>query len=137
MFDDMRFDEMRFAYMRLDTGELEVTYRAALAGNRFMPDLLNRETLDVLYEILQCDTPYSDMSADPGRNDILIPLMQHYAREARGKNIIAFVGGDFGDFGGQNEFVVGRVAEMTDLRQLYARVRAEMVANLTPAPQFA
>jgi hypothetical protein len=136
MFDDIRFDEMRFAYMRLDARELEETYRAALAGNRFMPDLMNRETLDVLYEILQGDTPYSDMSADPGRNDILIPLMQHYAREVKGRNVIAFVGGDFGDFGGQNEFVVGRVAELTDLRRLYGQVRAKMIEHRPSHPQF-
>jgi hypothetical protein len=137
MFDDVRFDEMRFVYMRLDARKLEETYRKALAGNRFMPELMNRETLDALYEILQGDTPYSDMSADPGRNDILIPLMQHYAREVKGRNVIAFVGGDFGDFGGQNEFVVGRVAELTDLRELYARARAEMVAGPPALPRCA
>lgn len=137
MFDDVRFDEMRFVYMRLDARKLKETYRAALVGNRFMPDLMKRETLDALYEILQGDTPYSDMSADPGRNDILIPLMQHYAREVKGRNIIAFVGGDFGDFGGQNEFVVGRVTELTDLRRLYGQVRAEMVEHLPSHPQFA
>lgn len=124
MFDDVRFDEMRFAYMRLDADELADLYRTALAGNRFGPDLMTPETIGTLYEILQGDAPYSEMSADPGRNDLLIPLMQHYAREARGRNIIAFVGGDFGDFGGQNEFVVGRVAELTDLRALYGQVRA-------------
>jgi hypothetical protein len=134
MFDDVRFDEMRFAYMRLDADELADLYRTALAGNRFGPDLMSEETLGTLYEILQGETPYSEMSADPGRNDLLIPLMQHYAREARGKNIIAFLGSDFGDFGGQNEFVVGRVAELTDLRALYGQVRAVVAEDVSPRP---
>lgn len=135
MFDDVRFDEMRFLYMRLDADELADTYRTALAGNRFGPDLMNPETLGTLYEILQGETPYSEMSMDPERNDLLIPLMQHYARDVRGKNIIAFLGGDFGDFGGQNEFVVGRVSELTDLRALYGQVRAAVPEDQPSQPR--
>jgi hypothetical protein len=74
------------------------------------------------------------MSMDPGRNDLLIPLMQHYARDVRGKNIIAFLGGDFGDFGGQNEYVVGRVSELTDLRALYDQVRAAVAEDRPARP---
>jgi hypothetical protein len=136
MFDDVRFDEMRFLYMRLDADELADTYRTALAGNRFGPDLMTPETLGTLHEILQGETPYSEMSMDPGRNDLLIPLMQHYARDVRGKNIIAFLGGDFGDFGGQNEFVVGRVSELTDLRALYGQVRAAVAEDLPSQPRY-
>ena len=59
--------------------------------------------------------------ANSTANDLLVPLLQAYARQ-HGKNIIAFHGSDYADYGGQTEYVVGDVSKLADLRALYARL---------------
>jgi hypothetical protein len=70
--------------------------------------------------VIRGDMPYSKICGIPRRNDVMIPLMQKYARDAHGKNIIAFHGNDYAEYGGQTEFVVGDVSKLVDLRKLYA-----------------
>ena len=120
-FNDAQFDEMRNAYRHLDDQQLSADYKAALVGNRFADEF--RRSFSMVKKIIQNDIPYSKICADPAKNDALVPLMQAYARK-HGKNIIAFLGGDYADYGGQNEYVVGDVSKLTNLRKLYATVRA-------------
>jgi hypothetical protein len=119
-YDDRRFDEMRHAYRRLSDQQLLATYNASLVGNRFA----DTQNFGVVKKLLRSDTRYSNISGDPTRNDALVPLLQKYAREAHGKNIIAFHGNDYADYGGQTEYVVGDVLKLTDLRKLYTAVRS-------------
>ncbi len=117
-FDDNRFDEMRFALRRLDDEDLVEVYRKALEGNRFAEHF----DFNTVKDVIEGDTPYSEISGVPEINDALVPLLQSYARQ-KGKNIIAFHGNDYADYGGQIEFVVGEIARLTDLRKLHAGVR--------------
>lgn len=126
-FNDNRFNEMRDAFRKHAPEEFQAIYRAALAGNRFAKDIEYRRDFSMAWEILQSDIPYSEVCGDPEKNDTLVPLMQKYAREAHGKNIIAFHGNDYAEYGGQTEFVVGDVSRLTDLRKLYANVRRSAV----------
>ncbi len=119
-FNDARFNEMRNAYRRLTDQQLAAVYKAALTGHRFADEF--RGGLSAVKKMIRSDTPYSAICGDPSKNDALIPLLQVYARE-RGKNIIAFHGNDYADYGGQTEYVVGDVRKLTDLRKLYTRVR--------------
>ncbi len=121
-FNDARFDEMRSAYNRLMPGELAALYREALTNNRHAVHYEN--SLRAVRRVIRGDEPYSTFCANFELNDTLIPLMQKWALDKHGKNIIAFHGGDYADYGGQTEYVVGSVAKLTDLRKLYASVRA-------------
>ena len=120
-FNDDRFDEMRNAYRSLTDQQLAAAYKAALVGNRFADEF--RRAFSTVKKIIRGDMPYSAICGDPAKNDVLVPLLQAYARE-HGKNIIAFHGSDYGDYGGQTEYVVADVSKLTDLRKLYATVRA-------------
>lgn len=130
-FNDERFEEMRRTLDRLDDDELAQAYQEALQGNRFAHEF----ALDAVKEIVRGReieddwgredweyTPYSEIAGNPELNDAFVPLMQKWAREKHGKNIIAFHGNDYAGFGGQTEYVVGDVSQLTDLRKLYAAV---------------
>jgi hypothetical protein len=117
-YDDDRFDEMRNAYRRLSNQQLATIYREALAGNRHSNEFSN--SLRMVVTVIRGEMPYSKICGIPRRNDVMIPLMQKYARDAHGKNIIAFHGNDYAEYGGQTEFVVGDVSKLVDLRKLYA-----------------
>lgn len=119
-FNNARFDEFRNAMRGLTPQQLGAAYKAALAGNRHAGEF--SRSLTQVRKIIRSNTPYEDICGTPGMNDPLVPLLQAYARE-KGKNIIAFLGSDYADYGGQNEFVVGDVSKLVDLRKLYASVR--------------
>lgn len=117
-FNDARFDEMRNVYRHLTAAD----YKALLMGNRFADEF--RRSFPMVKKIIQNNIPYSEICDDPAKNDALVPLLQAYARK-QGKNIIAFHGGDYADYGGQTEYVVGDVSKLTNLRKLYDAVRAK------------
>lgn len=124
-FNDQRFDDMRSSYRRAAEWEpekLATIYRNALHGNRFGPDLETQIERVVEVILGEEDVSYSDFCDNFEQNDAFIPLMQSYAAQ-KGKNIIAFQGGDYADYGGQNEYVVNDVSKLVNLRQLYVSVR--------------
>jgi hypothetical protein len=126
-FNDARFEEMRRFYLRLPDAELATAYRSALTGNRHAGEF--SQSLPLVRKTLRSDVPYSQVSGDPRRNDALVPLMQKYARDVHGKNIVSFHGSDYADYGGQAEFVVGDVSKLTDLRRLHASVHRDVVTS--------
>lgn len=67
---------------------------------------------------LKSNTPYNKVQKDKIKNDLLIPIMIHYA-EIKGKNIIQFVGGDYSDWGGADEFVVNDVSRYDKLSDIW------------------
>lgn len=117
-FDDDTFNELRRFY--LSAGKLQNSYREALAGNVHAAQF--QEALPLVKKFLQSGTPYSEISGNYEENDMLIPLMQKFARDVHGKNIIGFYGGDYSEYGGQNEFVVGDTSNLVNLRKLHASV---------------
>lgn len=125
-FKDQQFNEMRSAYGHYSYRQLAIIYKNAFAEDRLANAMMNgemngRQAIEKIIEILQGDHRYSSISDNPVINDLFIPLMQRFAAE-RGKNIIGFVGGDYG---GQNEFVVHDVSKLVNLRDLYDRVHSE------------
>jgi hypothetical protein len=124
-FNDQRFSDMRSSYRRAAEWEpkkLAAIYQTTLRGNRFSPDL--ERQIDRVAEVIlgDEDISYSDFCDNFEQNDAFVPLMQAYASQ-KGKNIIAFRGGDYADYGGQNEYVVNDVSKLVNLRQLYTTVR--------------
>lgn len=125
-FNDQHFDEMRRVYNRLENNQFDALYKEALVGSRFANSIDYRKDVRMARKIIQSDVPYSEISGIPERNDTVVPLMQKYARDVHSKNIIAFHGNDYADYGGQTEYVVGDVSKLLDLRKLYATVRGQM-----------
>lgn len=118
-FNDETFECLRDAYRGLSNPDLVTAYRAALNGNRHAAEFSG--AIKKVKAILHSDTPYEDICGIPEENDPLVPLLQQYAAQ-QGKNIIAFHGSDYADYGGQTEYVVGDVSKLADLRKLYQRV---------------
>lgn len=123
-YDDNRFNEMRDAYKELPDKQFAALYQAALVGNRHAGSFDGRQVLAKVKKVLRGNVPYSKISGDARINDLLVPLLQKYARDTHGKNIIAFHGSDYADFGGQTEYVVGDISKLADLRKFYAKVHS-------------
>lgn len=120
MFKDDQFDQMRFALQRMDNDEFTHHYKTVL------PDRLSNmgaRWLPVAKKVIKGEQPFSEIAMIPNKNDAVVPLMQAWAA-SKGKNIIAFMGGDYGEYGGQMEFVVHDVSRLLNLRTLYMQVRA-------------
>ncbi len=115
-FDDQQFENMRSEYRRLD---LTALYRQCLAGHTFAEEWA--KSLKFIKMVINSEIPYSRISQNFGRNDPLVPLMQYYA-ESKGKNIICFLGGDYAEYGGQNEYVVSDVSKLRDLNKLHREI---------------
>jgi hypothetical protein len=119
-FNDAQFELMRNSIKRFSDKRLEVVYKAALVGNRHADYLMG--DFHLVKEVLRGNKPYSKISDSPHLNDPIVPLLQAYARE-KGKNIIAFNGNDYADYGGQTEYVVGSVSKLINLRELYTKIK--------------
>lgn len=118
--DDARFDELRDRYSGLSDQKLKTVYQDALSGNIHAQEFST--SFPVVKKFLRSGTKYSDICGNYEKNDVFVPLLQKFAREAHNKNIIAFHGGDYSDYGGQTEYVVGDVSKLVDLRKLYLNV---------------
>lgn len=122
-FRDDQFDQMRFALRRLDDDEFAEHYA------RVLPERMSGffdDWFPIVKQVIEDDEPFEEVIAtDPQKNDAMIPLMQAWAA-TKGKNIICFMGGDYGDYGGQMEFVVHDVSKLVNLRKLYAQVHQQV-----------
>ena len=70
---------------------------------------------------LKSNIPYTKVQQHKVKNDLLIPIMMYYA-QIKGKNIIQFVGGDYSDYGGADEFVVNDVSRYNKLSDIWKSV---------------
>lgn len=114
------FEQIRLVCQRLTKSDYTAIYRDAWSGNRLsnsMPRL--GSAVAKVQKVIASDEQFDSFSDDPSIMNLMVPLLQHYALK-RGKNIISFVGGDYG--GSQNEFVVHDVSKLVNLRDLFARV---------------
>lgn len=114
------FEQIRLECQRLTKSDYAAIYRDALADGRLSNSMPRRgSVIAKVQKVIDGDVPFDSFSDDPTIMDLVVPLLQHYALK-RGKNIISFVGGDYG--GSQNEFVVHDVSKLVNLRDLFARV---------------
>lgn len=125
-FRDDQFDQMRFALRRLDDEEFAEHYA------RVLPERMSgffEDWFSIVKQVIEDDEPFEEVIAtDPQKNDAMIPLMQAWGA-SKGKNIICFMGGDYGDYGGQMEFVVHDVSKLVNLRKLYAQVHQQVTES--------
>ena len=78
-----------------------------------------KDVIRFVFDFLRSDVPYTKIQNDKVKNDLMIPVMLHYATKLRGKNVISFVGGDYSDYGGADEFVVDDVSRYTKLSDIW------------------
>jgi hypothetical protein len=112
-FDSKAFEELRRAFAGLTRRDLIKIYEplSAKLGSA-------AEAVAFAFKFLRSDVPYEDVSWDVQKNDMLVPLMVHYAR-SKGKNVIVFLGSDYGDYGGQDEYVVDDASRYPKLSDLW------------------
>ena len=112
-FDTAAFERLRHALGGLGRAALKKMY-APFAVK--LPDV--QEATAFAYRFLRSEVPYEDVSWDARKNDMLVPLMVHYAR-TEGKNVVVFTGGDYADYGGQDEYVVDDISRYPKLSDLW------------------
>ena len=122
-FNDAVFNELRTHYRKLSPLAFKQAYKEALTGNPYAGEF--DYWFPIVKKIIRSDVQYEkNISWDFEKNNALVPLMTQYAAN-HGKTIIAFLGGDYADYGGQNEFVVADMSKLIDLRNLYDQVKSQ------------
>ena len=125
-FDDSTFNNLRNSFKNINKKELEQIYSYHFKNHKLF-DAMDGEYSDeesvikFVYNFIKSNIPYSKVSQNKVKNDLLIPIMTHYAK-LKGKNIIQFVGGDYSDYGGADEFVVDDVSKYTKLSDIWKSV---------------
>ena len=78
-----------------------------------------------VYDFIHSDIPYSKIQQTKN-NDLLIPIMQYYAK-SKDKNILSFLGGDYFDYGGADEFVVNDISKYVTLKDIWNKVNKKNI----------
>lgn len=125
-FDDTTFDNLRNSFKNINKKELEQIY-SYYFKNHILFDAMDGEYLKeesvikFVHSFIKSNIPYSKVSKNKVKNDLLIPIMTHYAK-LKGKNIIQFIGGDYSEYGGADEFVVDDISKYTKLSDIWKSV---------------
>lgn len=94
-----------------------ITYKSNGKTVRITTD---KSVIEFVFKFIQSSVRYSNFSKQYDLNNLLVPIMQHYAK-LKGKNIISFLGGDYADYGGQDEFVVGDTSKYVTLKSIWEK----------------
>jgi len=127
-FDDKVFNQLRDKFKDLDKKSIREIYSYHFDNNKLY-DAMDGEYADedsvvkFVMKFLKSNVPYSKVSKDKVKNDLLVPIMMYYG-EKLGKNIIQFLGGDYDEYGGQDEFVVSDVSRYKKLSDVWQWVNA-------------
>jgi len=81
--------------------------------------IIDIDAIDFVFKFIQSDVPYTKVSQNFDKNDLLVPIMQYYAK-SKGKNIISFLGSDYD--GDQNEFIVDDISKYKQLKDVWSNV---------------
>jgi len=132
-FDNNEFDELRDEFRSLTKSNLKPIYLPYIKNNKlndvadFSNIRSNNAIINFVYKFIQSDLKYSQISQTKN-NDFLIPIMQLYAKK-HGKNIISFWGGDYGMYGGAEEYVVHDVSKYKTLKSIWKEANANKLTE--------
>ncbi|HAT76451.1 MAG TPA: hypothetical protein DCS19_06310 [Flavobacterium sp.] len=124
--DDNTFNNLRKNFEDISKKELNDIYSYYFKNHKLF-DAMDGEYSDEISVIkfvsnfLKSNIPYTKVQQHKVKNDLLIPIMMYYA-QIKGKNIIQFVGGDYSDYGGADEFVVNDVSRYNKLSDIWKSV---------------
>lgn len=121
-FDDDTFDDLRTEFSKLSMEDIGKIYSYSFENDKLfnaMDGKYHTEKLVVkfVHNFINSKKPYSTIQ-QLKINDLIIPIMVYYA-EIHGKNIISFIGGDYAEYGGSNEFVVNDISKYKTLKQIW------------------
>ena len=121
---DVEFEKLRGKLGSVTKKELQGIYSYYFKHDKLFDVMEGKyaEEKDVIrfvFDFLGSDVPYTRIQNDKVKNDLMIPVMLHYAVKFRGKNVISFVGGDYSEYGGADEFVVDDISRYTKLSDIW------------------
>lgn len=128
-FDDNIFNKLRNKYNSKSTIKplskkyILNIYNPYFKKNKLFDAMVDeyndeRSVINFVYKFINSNIPYSKVQKNKIKNDLLIPIMQYFAIESN-YNIIQFVGDDYSDFGGADEFVVNDTSRYTKLSTIW------------------
>lgn len=118
-FTDKIFNDLRKELKNMTRKELYNIYNYYLENSYF--SYTDTASINFVYTFIHSDKLYSTIIPYPRKHDILIPIMLYYANTLN-KNIIGFLGSDYSEYGGQNEFVVNDISIYTKLSHVWKSV---------------
>lgn len=125
-FDDETFNNLRIFFKTITKKELYNIYYYYFINHKLL-DAMNGQYSDekavikFVSSFLKSNITYTKVQKNKVKNDLLIPIMLYYA-QMNGKNIIKFLGGDYSDYGGADEFVVNDISKYTKLSDIWKSV---------------
>lgn len=125
VFDDNTFENLKKWARSISKNDLISIYEPFFKKDKLFDAMVGkysnkRGVLTFVSNFIKSDIPYSTVQQNKVKNDLLIPIMLHYAK-LKGKNIISFVGGDYFDYGGADEFVVNDVSKYVTLKSIWEK----------------
>lgn len=128
-FNDNVFDSLRKNFNSITKKNLESIYQPYFSNykldNSMVDNYSSEESvINFVYDFIKSNKPYSTIQKNPQKNDLLIPIMMHYAIN-NNKNIVVFVGGDYADYGGTEEYVVFNVSKYPKLSNIFKKFNNE------------
>lgn len=125
-FDDNTFNNLRRSFETITKKELNNIYILYFRNHKLYDAMVGEysdeaSVIKFVANFLKSNIPYTKVQQNKVKNDLLIPIMLHYA-QMKGKNIIQFVGGDYIDYGGADEFVVNDITKYTKLSDIWKSV---------------
>jgi hypothetical protein len=120
-FDDNKFNELTNYFKKTITKKELVSIYSYYFKNieGYISVKEKNKIMSFVFEFINFSKPYSSVQKNPRKNDLLIPIMLHYAK-LNDINIISFEGGDF--YGDQNEFVVNDISKYPKLSDIWKSV---------------
>lgn len=122
-FNDNVFNNLRTQFKNINKKELTNIYSDAFKNNKLFDVMegeyeTEKDIINFVLNFLKSDIQYTKVQNDKVKNDLLIPIMTYYAK-TKNKNIISFVGGDYSDYGGADEFVVNDISKYKKLSEIW------------------
>lgn len=123
-FNDNTFNDLRQYFINITKKEINDIYSDCFINDKLsdaMNDKYSNEKLIVsfVYNFIKSNVPYAKVSKSKIKNDLLVPIMLYYAKYAKNKNIISFLGNDYSNYGGTVEFVVNDVSKYKKLSDIW------------------
>lgn len=121
--DDAAFNRLRRKLSGLTKNDIRKIYAPYFKSYKLFDAMDGKyETepavIDFVSNFIKSDVPYSKVQQKKIENDLLVPIMLHYAK-SEGRNAIAFWGNDYADYGGALEFVVNDIGRYTTLKDIW------------------
>jgi hypothetical protein len=120
-FDNNEFDKLRREFSSITVNQIRDIYTPYFTRPNIAFEYQDEEVPNVVGKILKSKKPFESLAKSFNTTNVLIPIMLHYVRK-HNKNILSFLGTDYSDYGGQNEYVVDDVGRYVTLHDVWEYV---------------